>query len=81
MTDCTRLEEARANLSLIGKSQTDVARELRVDLSVVQGVLSGRLKGARGDAHKVAVALGIKDGLIVQDNMSIAEAMKAARAA
>ena len=81
MSSRITLEEARNRLSRIGKSQTDVARELNVDWSTVQGVLSGRLKGARGDAHKVAVALGIKDGVIVDDAMSIAEAVKAAIAA
>ena len=75
------LKEVRLRLSRIGKSQADIARELAVDLSTVQGVLSGRLRGTRGDAHKVAVALGIKDGVIVDDAMPIAQAVKAAIAA
>ena len=70
----------RENLSRIGKTPGDVARELGVDRATVDGVLSGRLQGKRGDAHKVAVALGIKDGIIVTEDMSIADAMKLAAA-
>ena len=73
-------EEAKARLSRIGKTQSDLARELDVDWSTVQSVLSGRLKGSRGDAHKVAVALGLKAGVIVDDGTPIAEALKAAAA-
>jgi gp16 family phage-associated protein len=65
----------------MGKSHSDVARELGVDRAVVRGVLYGSLKGVRGDAHKVAVALGMKDGLIVDEATSIADAIKAAIAA
>jgi gp16 family phage-associated protein len=71
----------RAALSRIGKTHGDVARELGVDRSIVRGVLYGHLKGLRGDAHKVAVALGMKNGVIVDDTTPIAEAMKAALAA
>lgn len=77
MTHSTSLEEARARLSRIGKTAVDVARELGVSKQVVRGVLSGKFKGTRGDAHTVAVALGLKDGVIVQDGMSIADAIKA----
>ncbi len=71
----------REALSRLGKSYSDVARELGVDRTVVRGVLLGHLKGERGDAHKVAVALGIKDGVIVDSTMTIADAVKAAIAA
>lgn len=80
MSECVSLEEARARLSRIGKTAGDVARELGVSKGVVRGVLEGRFKGTRGDAHKVAVALGLKDGVIIEDGMSISEAMKAAAA-
>lgn len=81
MARSVSLEEARLRLSRIGKTMGDVARELGVSKSVVQGGLDRRFKGERGDAHKVAVALGLKDGVIVPDNMSISEAMKVAAAA
>ena len=74
------LEEARDRLSRIGKTAGDVGRELGVSTAIVRGVLNGTFKGAHGDAHKVAVALGIKNGVIVDDRMSIGEAMKAAAA-
>ncbi|MFN3676808.1 MAG: hypothetical protein ACK4TC_12580 [Sphingomonas pseudosanguinis] len=73
-------EEAKTRLSRIGKTAADVARELGVSGAIVRGVLDGTLKGAAGDAHKVAVALGMKDGVIVDDRMSISDAMKAAAA-
>lgn len=81
MAKGSNLEAIREGLLRIGKTQADVARELNVDHSIVQGVLNGRLKGARGDAHKVAVALGLKEGIIVEGGMSIADAVKAALAA
>lgn len=73
-------EEAKARLSRIGKTATDVARELGVSGPVVRGVLNGSLTGASGDAHKVAVALGMKAGVIIDDSLPIGEAMKAAAA-
>lgn len=80
MSEGVSLEEAKIRLARIGKTAGDVARELGVSHAIVRGVLEGRFKGTRGDAHKVAVALGLKDGLIVADGMSISEAMKAAAA-
>lgn len=73
-------EEAKARLSRIGKRPADVARELGVSNAVVRGVLDGTFKGVAGDAHKVAVALGIKDGMIVDRRTPISEAMKVAAA-
>lgn len=71
-------DEARERLRKAGRSVGDVARELKVDRSIVAGVLSGKIKGKRGDSHKVAVALGIKDGVIVPDDASVAEVIKLA---
>ena len=81
MSNEEKLQQARDDLSRIGRTASDVARELGVSKLVVLGVLDGRFKGTRGDAHKVAVALGLKDGIIIADDMPIADAMKAARAA
>lgn len=81
MANASDRKVIRETLSRIGKSHSDVARELGVDRAVVRGVLYGQLKGARGDAHKVAVALGIKDGIVIDGNTSIAEAVRAAIAA
>lgn len=73
-------EEAKARLSRIGKTAADLGRELGVSGAIVRGVLNGHLEGVTGDAHKVAVALGLKAGVIVPENVSIGEAMKAAAA-
>lgn len=81
MSESLTLKEARERLMRIGRTASDVARELGVSKQVVLGVLDGRFKGTRGDAHKVAVALGLKEGIIIADDMPIADAMKAARAA
>lgn len=73
-------KEAKSQLSRIGKTPVDLANELGIALPIVRGVLAGRLKGDRGDAHVVAVTLGLKDGVIVPRDMSIADALKAAAA-
>ncbi len=57
--------EARAEFRRIGKSMKAWAREHGVHHETVYQVLKGIKKGERGDAHKVAVLLGIKDGVIV----------------
>lgn len=80
MSKPIKLEEAKARLSRMGKTASDVARELGVNRDVVASVLSGRLRGDRGEAHKVAVALGVRDGVIVEEGTPLSEAMKAAAA-
>jgi len=77
MSDALSREEVRDRLSRAGKTTVDVAHELNVSPATVRGVIDGRFKGNRGDAHKVAVALGLKVGVIVADDMPIAEALKA----
>ena len=47
-----------------GKSVQEFAREHGVDPATTYQVLAGRKKGKRGEAHKVAVLLGMKDGII-----------------
>jgi gp16 family phage-associated protein len=58
------LEEARAELDRRGKSIRQFAREIGVSDRIVYEVLRGRFKGRRGQAHKAAVLLGIKDGVV-----------------
>ncbi len=43
------------------------AREHGVDPATTYQVLAGRKKGRRGEAHKVAVLLGMKDGIILAE--------------
>lgn len=57
------LKDLQDALRKEGKSHYQLARELAPKLDVsealVRQVLNGRLKGARGDARKVAKALGL----------------------
>ncbi|TXF11900.1 DNA-binding protein [Pelomicrobium methylotrophicum] len=68
--DKERAARARAALERIGLGKTTLARMLGVHPSIVNEVLRGRLIGVRGDAHKVAVALGLKDGDILPKGAS-----------
>ena len=60
--------QAKAWLEHQGKSVQAFAREHGVDPATTYQVLSGRKKGRRGEAHKVAVLLGMKDGIIAPDS-------------
>jgi gp16 family phage-associated protein len=78
MAESTRINKnraARAKVALarLGVSQADLARALGVNPRIVNEVLRGRLVGLRGDTHKVAVALGLKDGEIVPRSAHDAE--------
>ncbi|MEX1197824.1 MAG: DNA-binding protein [Pseudohongiellaceae bacterium] len=55
-------EQARAILDRQGKSIAEFARENGLDERIVYKILSGEKKGRRGEAHRAAVALGIKAG-------------------
>ena len=59
--------QAKAWLEHQGKSVQQFAREHGVDPATTYQVLAGRKKGRRGEAHKVAVLLGMKDGVIQAD--------------
>jgi gp16 family phage-associated protein len=58
------LDEVRADLDRRGKSIRDWTREHGVSDRIVYEVLRGRLKGRRGQTHKVAVLLGLKHGVV-----------------
>ena len=57
-------EEVRAELYRRGKSIRAAAREIGVSERIVFELLRGRIKGRRGQAHRAAVLLGMKDGVI-----------------
>lgn len=59
-------EQARAEFNRTGVSIAEWARQHKVGRSLVYAVLAGRKKCYRGDSHKVAVLLGLKDGVIVE---------------
>ena len=54
---------------MAGTQGKEFAREHGIDPATTYQVLSGRKKGKRGEAHKVAVLLGMKDGIIVPRTM------------
>lgn len=57
-------EEVRADLDRRGKTIRQVAKEIGVNDRIVYEVLRGRFKGRRGQAHKAAVMLGLKVGVV-----------------
>ena len=57
-------EEARKELDRQGISVAEWARRNDVDQSTTYQVLYGTKKGRRGEAHRVAVLLGIKEGVV-----------------
>ncbi|CAB3736331.1 hypothetical protein LMG24238_06219 [Paraburkholderia sediminicola] len=59
------LEEARANFEAQGVAVTDWAEAHGFKREDVYAVLNGRTKGRRGQAHCIAVALGLKSTEVV----------------
>lgn len=59
MTD--DLANVKATFEAEGISISEWARDHGFNVITVYRVLSGRVKGKRGEAHKIAVALGIKE--------------------
>ena len=60
-------EQARARQEEKGVTIADFARQNGLRYHTVQTVLAGKKKGRYGEAHKAAVALGMKAGVIVCD--------------
>lgn len=60
-------EQARAALDLKGLSIADFARNHGLTYATVYQVLIGKKKGRRGAAHKAAVLLGMKHGVVLPD--------------
>jgi gp16 family phage-associated protein len=59
-------EQARAALDRKGMSIAEFCRIHDLNKNLVSDLLNGRRKGRRGEAHRAAVLLGIKDGVIEQ---------------
>jgi gp16 family phage-associated protein len=64
MPQLKTLEEARQTFTRTGTTIRQWAKEIGVHENTVYEVLAGRKRCLRGDAHKVAVLLGVKDGVI-----------------
>jgi len=58
--------EAREALERKGQTAKDFAKKHELNPSTVYAVLSGQSQCRRGEAHRAAVLLGIKDGVIAQ---------------
>jgi gp16 family phage-associated protein len=58
------LRLARERLVSQGLSTADFAKRHNLNPSTVYAVLNGQKKCLRGEAHRAAVLLGIKDGVI-----------------
>lgn len=59
-------KQAREALEKRGQSAKDFAKQHDLNPSTVYAVLSGQSHCRRGEAHRAAVLLGIKDGVIEQ---------------
>ncbi|NUU34655.1 DNA-binding protein [Pseudomonas sp. C2B4] len=59
-------KQAREALEKRGQSAKDFAKLHDLNASTVYAVLSGQSHCRRGEAHRAAVLLGIKDGVIEQ---------------
>ena len=59
-------QAARLRMSSAGISIREWAAQHQINESTVYAVLSGQQKCLRGEAHRAAVLLGIKEGSVAQ---------------
>ena len=59
-----RAEQVRAEFRRRGQSFAEWARERGFSRQLVSAVVAGHRKCLRGDSHRIAVLLGIKEGEI-----------------
>jgi gp16 family phage-associated protein len=59
-------QKARETLERRGQTAKDFAEKNQLNPSTVYAVLSGQSHCLRGEAHRAAVLLGIKDGELPQ---------------
>ena len=59
-------EQVREQMDRQGVSIADFSRKHRLNKNLVSDLLNGRKKGKRGEAHRAAVLLGIKEGTVAQ---------------
>lgn len=68
--------EVRAEFLRTGTTITQWAAAHGLPRSIVYELLSGRKRGAFGDAHKAAVLLGLKEGVVPDVDNDPAEGRK-----
>ena len=56
-------EQVKQEFWLAGRSITDWSQAHGIERHVVYGLLDGKTKGCRGEAHRAAVLLGLKPDL------------------
>lgn len=59
-------DQVRAELEKRGITIAEWSRRHEADYQTVRDLLLGRQKGRSGKAHRIAVLLGLKDGVIEQ---------------
>ncbi|WP_339513092.1 DNA-binding protein [Pseudomonas sp. RL_15y_Pfl2_60] len=59
-------EQVRTAFDRQGLSIAEFSRLHRLNKNLVSDLLNGRKKGTRGEAHRAAVLLGIKEGVVAQ---------------
>lgn len=57
-------EDVKRDLLTRGVSLAQECRTLKIDEQIARDLLSGKAKGLRGKAHKAAVRLGLKRGVV-----------------
>lgn len=66
MNQLKTIEQVKSEFNYRGESVTAWARKHQVNPASVKKVLSGDSKCLYGNAHKIAVLLGIKHGVITE---------------
>jgi len=61
------IQQAREDMERRGETLAGWARKHGFNPENVRAVVYGNSKGKWGESHKIAVMLGIKDGIIVND--------------
>lgn len=71
------LAQARERLDRRGISLAEFSRINDLNPNLVSDLLAGRKKGLRGESHRAAVLLGIKQGFLPESPLSLAAARPA----
>ncbi|MCR4510853.1 DNA-binding protein [Pseudomonas sp. 32.2.56] len=59
-------EQVREQMDRNGVSIAQFCREHNLNKNLVSDLLNGRKKGKRGESHRAAVLLGIKEGTVAR---------------
>jgi gp16 family phage-associated protein len=69
--DPARIEALRARMAAKGQTVAALATEIGEDAANVYKVLSGKRAASSGAGHRIAVTLGLKDGLKVAPAVNV----------